>query len=416
MTMTYLDPKSLPYTDLTQRVMFDDPFPRWAELRATAPVSFGRTRETRTIDCFLLSRYEDVQFLHSDPRFSSDPMTGKSEAAAAVTSRFIPKTFKLLTDSMVFKDDPEHKRLRGLVNKAFTPKRVAQMADGVATVVDRLVDDLATKRDVEFVADFAVPLPLEVIAEMLGVRPNDREDFKQAIEVMAEANSGSIRQAPAAVVAARRIRKMLERLARERRADPDDGLISALVAAREGSEELAQNEIVSMLFLLLFAGHDTTSNLLTNSMLAFIDHPEQLDRLRQDPSLIESAIDELLRYITPVPCGTVRTLLEDVEIGGHNLQKGSHVLGMIISANRDESVFDRPDELDIGRQPNRHLAFAFGSHYCLGNQLARLEARAALTVLVERFDEIALAVDRSELRFKPTVSLRGLKSLPLHLS
>ncbi|MDQ2648394.1 MAG: cytochrome P450 [Actinomycetota bacterium] len=411
--MTLIDPKSLPFTDLTERVMFDDPFPRWAELRANAPVSFGRTRETRTIDCFLLSRYEDVQFLHSDPRFSSDPTGGEGEP---LMMRFLPKTFRILTDSMVFKDDPEHKRLRGLVNKAFTPKRVAQMADDVTAVVDRLVDELAAKRTVEFVEDFAVPLPLAVIAEMLGVRPAEREEFKQAIEVMTDSNSGgAVRQIPKALASGRRIRKMLEGLAHDRRANPIDDLITALVSAREGTEELADNEVVSMLFLLLLAGHDTTANLLTGSMLAFIEHPEQVERLRAEPELIDTAVEELLRYTTPVPCGAVRTLTDDVEIAGSTLPKGSKVLGMIIGANRDESVFDRPEELDLGREPNRHLAFAFGSHFCLGNQLARLEARIALTALVQRFDEISLAVDRSSLRFKPTVSLRGLAALPLHL-
>jgi cytochrome P450 PksS len=411
--VTLIDPKALPFTDLTERAMFDDPFPRWAELRAAAPVSYGRTRESRTIDCYLLSRYEDVQLLHSDARFSSDLTKGPG---AGLATRFLPKTFRLLTDSMVFKDDPEHKRLRGLVNKAFTPKRVAQMADDVAATVDRLVDQLAAKRDVEFVGDFAVPLPLAVIAAMLGVPTKEREDFKASMEVMTSANAGAgLRQLPGALARGRRIRLMLERLARERRADPDDDLISALVAAREGTEELAQNEIVSMLFLLLFAGHDTTSNLLSSSMLAFIEHPEQLERLRAEPELIDSAVDELLRYTTPVPCGAVRTLLDDVELRGSTLPKGSHVLGMIISANRDEEVFDRPEELDLGRDPNRHLAFAFGGHYCLGNQLARLEARTALGRLVERFDDIALAVDKGELRYKPTVSLRGLGALPLRL-
>jgi cytochrome P450 PksS len=406
--------RSLPTTDLADAVMFENPFPRYAELRRNAPVSRVLHRETRKVDAFMLTRYEDVLTLHTDPRFSSDPFRG---ARGAMVRRLLPRMFRLLVDTMVFKDDPEHKRLRGLVNKAFTPKMVREMADDVQVVTDGLLDRLAAKGTVDLVRDLSVPLPLSVIANMLGVADRDRDAFKDAVERFTQdSTGGNLATMLRMIPTARTMMKLFERMAEERRADPDDGLISALVRASDGDDKLSDNEVVAMIFLLLLAGHDTTSNLIGNSVLALIEHPDQLERLRAEPALIDTAVEELLRFTSPVPCGATRVLLDDVEIAGTTLPKGADVLGMLISANRDESVFDEPDRLDIGRDPNRHLAFAFGTHFCLGNQLARMEARMALAGLVARFEHIELAVPRESLEWKPTQSLRGLRSLPLRLA
>ncbi len=187
--------------------------------------------------------------------------------------------------------------------------------------------------------------------------------------------------------------------------------------ASEDGDQLSKDEIAAMIFLLLLAGHDTTANLIGSSTLALLEHPEQADRLRSDPSLATSAVEELLRFTTPVPCGVARTTLADVELAGVCIPKGSTVLGMIISANRDEAVFDQPDVLDLGREPNlRHLTFAFGKHICLGNQLARMEGQLAIGSLLQRFPKMELAIPRDQLRYKPTQSLRGLASLPLRLN
>jgi len=210
--------------------------------------------------------------------------------------------------------------------------------------------------------------------------------------------------------------KMIDRLVEQRRAAPDDGLVTALVQANEGGDALSDDEIVSMIFLLLFAGYDTTSNLIGSSVLALMDNREQLSRLRDDTTMIDTAVEEMLRYTTPVPCGVTRKTTDDVEMSGTVIPKGSSVLGMIISANHDEAVFENPDALDLGRTPNKHLAFAFGGHFCLGNQLARMEGRMALKALVERFDNIELSIARDQLQWKPTQSLRGLRHLPVALS
>lgn len=403
---------SLPVTDLSAPEMFADPFPRYAELRRSAPVSVVKHRETRNQTSFMLTRYDDVMTLHTDPRFSSDAI---KHSPAGKLVRFAPKIFRLLTDSMVFKDDPDHKRLRALVNKAFTPKMVQRMNDDVQRLVDELVDRLAAKGTVDLVTDLAVPLPLSVIATMMGVGAAERDEFLEAIERLTTSATGSGLDMLRTLPTAQRMAKLFQRLADERRADPDDGLITALVRASDGEDRLADHEVVAMIFLLLLAGHDTTSNLISSSVLALLDHPEQLQRLREDPAIADTAVEELLRFTAPVPCGVTRTMVDDIEVAGTTIPRGASVLGMIISANRDEAVFDDPDALDLGRTPNRHISFAFGSHYCLGNQLARMEGRMALTALAQRFDRIELAVPREQLRWKPTQSLRGLRSLPLSL-
>jgi cytochrome P450 PksS len=229
------------------------------------------------------------------------------------------------------------------------------------------------------------------------------------------AGSGEVLDLIRMMPSARQLLKMIDNMVKGRRTHPDEFLISALVQASDDGEQLSTDEIAAMIFLLMLAGHDTTANLIGSSILALLDHPEQADRLRSEPALAPSAVEELLRFTTPVPCGVARTTLADVEVAGVCIPKGSSVLGMIISANRDETIFDQPDVLDLGREPNRHITFAFGKHFCLGNQLARMEGQLALGTLIQRFPDMELAIPRDQLRYKPTQSLRGLKSLPLRL-
>lgn len=401
----------LELTDLSDPIMFTNPFPRYAELRRNAPVSRVRSKQLVRKGGYLLTRYDDVMMLHTDKRFSNDFMINGRPGLM----KLMPRMFRLLADSMVFKDDPDHKRLRGLVNKAFTTKMVERIADDIERTVAVLLDDLDGRDVVDLVEQYAVPLPLSVIAEMLGVSDADRDQFHTWMKRFSEGAVGGPIQLIRALPNGQRMMRLFERLAAQRRAQPDDRLISALVRAKEEGDHLNDQEVLAMIFLLLLAGYESTANLIGSATLALLDNPEQLMRLRENPELIDTAVEELLRYTTPVPCGAARIALEDVEVAGVTIPKGSNVLGMIISANRDEGVFDDPDVLDLGRDPNRHITFALGSHFCLGNQLARLEGRTALAALVQRFEHIELAVARSELRYKPTHSLRGLRSLPLRL-
>jgi len=401
-------------TDLADPVMFSDPYPRYAELRSMAPVSSAFSKQLLGGTGYMLTRHEHVLLLHNDVRFSSDP----TSQGSSFLIRHLPRMFRLLMSSMVYRDDPDHARLRRLVNKAFTPRRVQQMTGEIERIVAELLDQAEQRgtETIDLVNDVAVPLPLSVISRMLGVDDEDRDQFHVLVErFVIRLGSGSAADAMRAVPTARKLYAVLERLADQRRAEPDDGLISALLEASEDGDSLSSDEVIAMIFLLMLAGHDTTANLIGSSAVALIEHPEQADRLRAEPALMPTAVEELLRYTTPVPCGAARTLLEDVEVEGTTMPKGSKVLGMIISANRDELVFDRPDDLDLGREPNRHLTFAFGKHFCLGNQLARLEGQIAIGELVRRFPGMHLAVPRKDLRYKPVQSLRGFRSLPLRL-
>jgi cytochrome P450 len=401
-------------TDLADPVMFTDPFPRYAELRRRGAVSPAYSKQLMGGAGFMLTRHEHVLLLHNDARFSSDPTTGGS----GFLMRHLPKMFRLLTSSMVYKDDPDHARLRRLVNKAFTPRMVQQMTQEIERIVDALVDELGRRGSwtVDLVAEFATPLPLSVISTMLGVGDAERDEFHRLMErFVVRLGSGSAADAVRAIPTARRLYAVLERLAAQRRAASDDGLISGLLAANEDGDSLSDDEVIAMIFLLMLAGHDTTANLIGSSAVALMEHPEQAARWRADPGLTASAVEELLRFTTPVPCGTARTLLDEVSIGDTTMPKGSKVMGMIISANRDERVFDRPDDLDLGREPNRHLTFAFGKHFCLGNQLARLEGQIAIGALVRRFPRMRLAVGRDRLQYKPVQALRGFRALPVTL-
>ncbi|MGE2728287.1 cytochrome P450 family protein [Mycolicibacterium vaccae] len=397
-------------TDLGTRQMLDDPHARFAHLRAEAPVSWATAQGIlQGKGGYLLTRYDDVMTVHSDDRFSTD-MLKHSPAGKFIW--LIPPSLRMLAQTMVFKDDPDHKRLRTLVHKAFTPKLVATMVPDITKIAERLADELATQREVDLVHAYAVRLPLNVIATMLGVADEDRDMFHILVERMGNQQGSPMRQYPTA----RKLAKLFEALIEERRLDPDEGLISELVRANEGGDRLSHRELVSMVFLLLLAGHDTTANLIGSSVLALIEHPDQLELLRRQPELLETtAVEELLRYTSPVADGAARFATEDMEIGGVPIPCGSQVLGSITSANRDETVFDDPHSLDLTRKPNRHLAFAFGIHYCLGHQLARLEGRIALATLLDRFPNWELAAPRESLRYKPTVSLRGLTKLPTRM-
>jgi cytochrome P450 PksS len=399
-------------TDLSEDAMFSNPFPRYAELRRTAPVSRVRSKQLVGSGGYMLTRYDDVMLLLGDTRFSSDTMHQND----SWLMNHLPKMLRLLSDSMVYKDDPDHARLRRLVNKAFTPRMVQLMAEDMELIVDDLLHGLSRGDVVDLVSDFAIPLPLSVISNMLGVTGTEREQFHDlTARFVASVGSGSLPAFIRAIPTARRLLKMIERMAHQRRTAPDEGLISALVVASDDGDKLNQEEVSAMIFLLMLAGHDTTANLIGSSMLALMEHPDQAIRLRDEAAITPLAVEELLRFTTPVPCGAPRIVLEDINVDGTTIPRGSKVLGMIISANRDETVFDNPDQLDLGRNPNRHMTFAFGKHFCLGNQLARIEGRIAIRALTQRFPNMSLAIPRDRLRYKPIQSLRGLRTLPVRL-
>ncbi|MBC7804606.1 MAG: cytochrome P450 [Akkermansiaceae bacterium] len=395
-----------------------DPHPFYARLRAEAPVC--RVRLPDKQEAYLVSRYDDVLALLKDPRFAKD----RHNALTAVQLRkqpWIPPVFAPLLRNMLGLDDPDHARLRALVQKAFTPRRIEQMAERIGILSDRLLDDVEARRvrghpsDFDLIRDFATPLPVTVIADLLGVPPSDRENFARWSNTIIK-NTASPAEMLFAVPDLLAFVRFLRRLIRERRAAPRDDLTSALVQAEEAGDRLSEDELLAMMAILLTAGHETTVHLIGNGVLTLLQHPAQLECLRAKPTRIKVAVEELLRYASPVDVTTQRYAREDLEFAGTSIPRGALVFGVIGSANRDERQFENPDTLDIARQPNRHLAFGQGSHYCVGASLARMEGQIAINTLLRRFPGLRLAESPDRLRWRRGLVLRGLESLPLGIA
>lgn len=410
--------RSLPFVKQHSHVpeLNDDPHAHYAELRRTTPICRTSDLLFRGKEGYMVTRYDDVRFILTDRRFSSNPesMTTKSGFSVASFLMKHERMLNVMNDSMVLKDDPDHRRLRGIVNALFTFRAVLQMEQNVQTIVDRLFDDIARKQTVDLVREFSVPLPLAVIAEMMGVDPTDRDDFARWMKKLSKSAAGEPLQMLLTLPTAHKLLGLFDRLIRQRRTNPDDKLISAILQARYEGDQLDDHEVLAMIFLLLLAGHDTTANLIAMSTLTLIENPDHMEQLREHPEMMQSAVEELLRYTVPVVTPAPRMPTEDLEVCGIPVAKGTPVLGMIISANRDEDVFPDPNTLDFTRDPNPHLGFGFGGHMCLGIMLARLEARIALSTMLRRFSCIELTVPREEIHHKPG-ALRGLQTLPIRL-
>jgi cytochrome P450 PksS len=381
----------------------------YARLRNEAPVVRVALRGRQT--GWLVTRYADVAALLTDARFVKDPANARADSHVR-KDPWVPPIFRPLSRNMLDVDPPDHGRLRALVQKAFTPKLVDELGGRIEAIAESLLDALAPRASMDLIHDYALPIPTIIIAEMLGVPPSDRARFhrwSRKIVAATPSGWGMIGAIPSALSFLRYIRRLI----RLRRAERRDDLVSALVSAEEAGERLNEDELVAMVFLLLIAGHETTVNLIGNGTLALLDHPGEMERLRADPGLGRSGIEELLRFEGPLETATERYAREDAAVGGVTIPRGSLVHAVLASANRDETQFARPDALDLSRDPNRHLAFGLGIHYCLGAPLARLEGRIAFDVLLRRCPDLRLAAPRSSLRWKPGLVLRGLKRLPV---
>jgi cytochrome P450 len=388
-----------------------DPYPFFALLRAEAPVWRTTLPDKRT--AWLVTRYEDVAGVLKDDRFAKDPHNAQDQEQRAERP-WVPGFLKPLEQNMLDLDDPDHRRLRSLVSKAFTPRLIEQLRGRIESICRQLLDVMERKGRTELVRDYALPLPATVIAELLGIPAKDQRRFHRWSNRIVSISSGRDvwRALPAAVAFVRFLRKMSER----RRILPEDDLMSALVQAEEAGDRLSQDELLAMSFLLLVAGHETTVNLIASGTLALLEHPDQLEKLEGDSQLIKPAVEELLRYTSPVEIATERYTREDLEICGTTVPRGELVLAVLGSANRDEQHFEDPDTLDLARDPNRHLAFGRGGvHHCLGAPLARMEGQIAINALLQRFPSLDLLVDSGSLSWRRGIFLRGLQRLPLVL-
>ncbi len=403
---------SIEKVDLTSREFRADPYPFYARWRNNAPVF--RTTLADKQNAWIVTRYDDVLSVLKDERFGKDKTKALSFDQLARLP-WTPSIFKPLERNMLDVDQADHTRLRNLVHQAFTPRLIDNMRERVQALTDELFDTVEAGGRMDLIHDYALPLPATIIAEILGVPARDRHKFHRWSNAMLSAKPstwGKLKIIPHVLAFMRYIRKMC----RMRQLEPRDDLISALVQASEAGDRLSEDELMSMIVLLLVAGHETTVNLIGNGVVALLEHPDELERLRNDPALIKPAIEELLRYDAPVQLATERYTREEVTIAGATIPRGELVFAALASANRDERQFDRPDTLDIERDPNRHLSFGQGVHFCLGASLARLEGQIAINTLLRRAPDLRLAVSPERLRHRPTLILRGLESLPVTFS
>ncbi|HEV8659831.1 MAG TPA: cytochrome P450 [Thermoanaerobaculia bacterium] len=378
-----------------------DPHPLYARLRAEAPVYRARAF---FLPAWIVTRYDDVLVVLKDQRFSKD-----------FTSRmpWIPQSIHALTRNLLSLDPPDHTRLRALVNKAFTPSVADRLHARIQSVCDELLDAAAAEGSIDLVGGFGLPVPLTIIGDLLGVPRQDRRPFAAWTKLIAAGGSGGVVDLLRGLTGMWLCGRYLRKLAERRRAEPEDDLVTALIRAEEAGDKLSEDELISMIGLLLLAGYETTVNLIAGGALALIEHSQQLEMLRDNSNLAESAIEELLRYTSPADFASPRIAREDVALAASRIPRGSLVLASIGSANRDESQFRDPNTLDIAREPNRHLAFGIGAHFCVGAALARLEGRIALTTLFRRFPRLRLAVPRESLRWRRSMLFRGLRQLPV---
>jgi len=388
-----------------------DPHPYYRMLRE---VDFFH--RTWAGDGWVISRYRDVAEVLGDRTLSSDERNQRRwpRERARHARAGLPDPYEIDISSMLRRDPPDHTRLRGLVSKAFTPRAIERMRPRIETLTDELIGALPRHGEIELVGDFAAPLPVSVIAEMLGVPVADRDRFRhwsdEVVKLLGDSTIDEVRQG---LRAFEELGRYIEGVARARRSEPRDDLISGLVAAEDaGGDRLSARELVSTSILLLIAGNETTTKLIANALIALIRNPEQLAILRAEPKRIEGAIDELLRYDGPVQL-TSRMPTEDREVCGHAVRKGQQLILMLAGANRDPEQFEHPDRLDVTREDVRHLAFSRGLHFCLGAQLAKLEAAVALEALITRWPDVGFG--SAPIEWGTNTVLRGPLALPLRV-
>ncbi len=394
--------------DLKSSRNVQDPFPLYARLRDHDPLHWSAS-----LNAWVVTRYADVVAVFDrSEAFSSDRFR-KIDERYASNRPAVRAVSDVLGHWLVFRDPPDHDRLRGLLQSSFTPKHLETSRDRIQRTVDSLLDRVVARGAMDFIRELAFPLPATVIAGLMGAPEEDLERIKAWSDRLAAYLGGAVDERDNFGEASAGVGALVDyfhALLRERERQPREDLMSLMLRAELEGDRLTHDEVVANCILLLFAGHETTTNLLGNGLFHLLRHPAQASLLRADPSLLHGAVEECLRYDGPVPA-TVKVATEDVPWHGRTIRRGDMVVPFMASANRDPRQFPDPDTFDVRRQPERHVAFGAGIHYCLGAWLARLEARLVLDAVFRRLPDLALAA--AEPRWKPMIFLRGLEALPL---
>jgi cytochrome P450 len=385
-----------------------DPYPVYHHLRSKDPVHWDGP-----LNAWVVTRHADVVTALGDARLSAERINLSTDWLPTGLRETLGPVFRALSRQMLFLDPPDHTRLRGLVNKAITPRVVEGMRPHIQEIVDDLLDAVQEAGRMDVIKDFAYPLPAIVIAEMLGVPPEDREQFRIWSDDFGALIHGSgltLEDATRALSGVAAFMDYFRGIVARHRASPRDDLMQALLAAEDRGDALTEDELLANCVLLLAAGHGTTTHLIGNGLLALLRNPEQLMRLRDAPSLLTGAVTELLRYDSPVQL-TGRVAAEELQIGDKRVGVGEGVILCLGAANRDPEQFADPDRLDLGRRENRPVAFGHGIHFCLGAPLARVEGQIAFATLLRRLPDLRLQTDALE--WEPSLSFRGLTRLPV---
>ena len=406
--MTTASKESVLYPATPPAEFFEDPYSFFKRLRETDPVHWSEQ-----VGAWIMTRYDDISTIFSDPRFSSQRVPALMNQLPEDARREMTPLTEHLSNWLTWTTPPDHKRIRGLLNRTFAPRMVENMRPQIQGVVDRLLDAAQAKGGMEVIRDFAFPLPFTVICELFGLPEEYQEPFKRSADGLLGFFGTSRAQADRALIAQKAICEMrdcLTPLYDQRRRKPQSDLISYLVDIGKDQDRLNEVELLSVIVFFLFAGHETTTDLIGNGLLALLRNPDELQSLREDLSgRIDGAIEEMLRYDSPIQ-RLWRIATEDVPIDGKLIERGQIVMCMLGAANRDPAQFDQPDKFDIGRQNNRHLAFGQGVHYCIGAPLGRLEGKVAFTSLLNRFPSLKLTGPFSR---KQNMSHRRLTCLPV---
>jgi cytochrome P450 len=394
--------------DLFSPAFQADPFPTFAQMRTQDPVYQLMVPTVAGRKCWMVTRYEDVEGVLKDKRFTK----GIRYLLSAEELTRLPHVFTKLSNNMLNSDPPDHTRLRSLISMTFTPRLVEKWRPRIQTIIDDLLDQVQEKGEMDLIEDFAFPLPATILIELFGIPDEDKPRFRTWSNSIVEA-IGDLEALLRSDAIIAEFEAYLYQLINEKRQHPLDDLLSQLIQSEAEGEKLSTKELVSTIFLFLIAGHETTTNVISNAMLALLRHPDQMKLLQQDPSLIKTALEECLRYQGPLMKATYRWALEDVELGGKLIQRGDEIALILASANRDPEAFTNPDVLDILRQENQHLAFGKGIHFCIGAPLARIEGQLAITTLLRRLPDLHLNVDPQTLTWRPGLFIMGLDRLPL---
>ena len=410
-----IDPPAVP-VDLSAQSFKQDPFPTWARLRQLGPLIRARLPFFGTV--WLTTTHQAAHELLRDHRdFVQSPASAGNRWMRALL-RWLPRSLQPLTSNMLLRDEPDHRRLRRLVERAFRVRSIEALRPRLEQLADEALDRLAHQAasrpgGVDLLADFARPFPLAVICELLGLPPEDRPKFTRWAARFSTSSS-----LPGILLGLRGLAQTMRYLRAEigrQAVHPRDGLLAALIQAEEAGDRLSEDELLAMAFLLLAAGHETTLHQIAGSVLLLLDHPEQLRELVSDWRLAEPAVEELLRYLSFAQISKPRFACADAVFEGRPIRKGQMLFASLGAANCDPVLFAAPERLDLRREPNHHLAFGEGIHYCLGAALARAEVEIALRRLFTRFPNLALAIPRAQLRFSRRPGMRDLVSLPVKL-